>query len=75
MGSMRSASGSDRMKLRGNSLFQDAIFVVGAGYSLVQASLQSLLFAADGIVVIYLTFPHEEGDPVTPTLQQAGARV
>jgi K+-sensing histidine kinase KdpD len=125
MGSMRSASGSDGMKLRGNSLFQDAIFrylfgiaavasafvlriwlipltgtgapfvlflaavlvtslfvgvgpaictvllsmplgaypfVVGASYSLVPASF-------------YLTFPHEEGDSVTPTLQQAGARV
>jgi PAS domain S-box-containing protein len=30
-------------------------FVVGAGYSIVQASFQSLLFAVDGIVVIYLT--------------------
>ena len=30
-------------------------FVVGAGYSVVQASFQSLLFAVDGIVVIYLT--------------------
>jgi K+-sensing histidine kinase KdpD len=50
-------------------------FVVGAGYSIVQASFQSLLFAVDGIVVIYLTFPHEEGDPVTPTRQPAGARV
>jgi hypothetical protein len=49
--------------------------VVGAGYSIVQASFQSLLFAVDGIVVIYLTFPHEEGDPVTPTRQPAGARV
>jgi K+-sensing histidine kinase KdpD len=50
-------------------------FVVGAGYSLGQASFQSLLFAVDGSVVIYLTFPHEEGDPVTPTRQPAGARV
>jgi len=50
-------------------------FVVGAGHSIVQASFQSLLFAVDGIVVIYLTFPHEEGDPVTPTRQPAGARV
>ena len=50
-------------------------FVVGAGYSISQASFQSLLFAVDGIVVIYLTFPHEEGDPVTPTRQPAGARV
>jgi PAS domain S-box-containing protein len=31
-------------------------FVVGAGYSIHQASFQSLLFAVDGIVVIYLTF-------------------
>ena len=50
-------------------------FVVGAGYSLVPASFQSLVFAVDGIVVIYLTFPHEEGDPVTPTRQPAGACV
>ena len=50
-------------------------FLVGAGYSISQASFQSLLFAVDGIVVIYLTFPHEEGDPVTPTRQPAGARV
>ena len=50
-------------------------FVVGAGYSISQASFQSLLFAVDGIVVIYLIFPHEEGDPVTPTRQPAGARV
>jgi K+-sensing histidine kinase KdpD len=48
-------------------------FVVGAGYSIAQASFQS--FAVDGIVVIYLTFPHEEGDPVTSTRQPAGARV
>jgi hypothetical protein len=52
-----------------------APFVVGAGYALVPASFQSLVFAVDGIVVIYLTFPHKEGDQVTPTLQQAGARV
>ena len=31
-------------------------FVMGAGYSLVQASFQSLLFAVDGAVVVYLTF-------------------
>jgi PAS domain S-box-containing protein len=31
-------------------------FVVGAGYSIAQASFQSLLFAVDGIVVICLTF-------------------
>ena len=30
-------------------------FVTGAGYSVVQASFQALLFAVDGIVVIYLT--------------------
>ena len=48
----------------------------GAPYVLFFAAvLVTSLFAVDGIVVIYLTFPHEEGDPVTPTLQQAGARV
>jgi PAS domain S-box-containing protein len=31
-------------------------FVMSAGYSTTQASFQSLLFALDGIVVIYLTF-------------------
>ncbi len=31
-------------------------FVMSAGYSVVQAFFQSLLFAVDGIVVIYLTF-------------------
>jgi PAS domain S-box-containing protein len=31
-------------------------FVMGAGYSIVQASFQSLLFAVDGIAVVYLTF-------------------
>jgi PAS domain S-box-containing protein len=36
-------------------------FVVGAGYSVVQASFQSLLFAVDGIVVIYLTCLTKEG--------------
>ena len=30
-------------------------FVVGAGYPVCQASFQALLFAVDGIVVIYLT--------------------
>jgi len=50
-------------------------FVVVAGYSIGQASSQSLLFAVDGMLVIYLTFPHEEGDPVTPTRKPAGARV
>jgi hypothetical protein len=32
-------------------------FVVGAGYSAAQASFQSLLFAADGLIVICLTIP------------------
>ena len=36
-------------------------FVVGAGYSVVQASFQSLLFAVDGIVVIYLTYLTRKG--------------
>jgi PAS domain S-box-containing protein len=36
-------------------------FVMGAGYSVVQASFQSLLFAVDGIVVIYLTSLTKEG--------------
>ena len=36
-------------------------FVVGAGYSIVQASLQSLLFAVDGILVIYLTSLTKKG--------------
>ena len=36
-------------------------FVMGAGYSIVQASFQSLLFAVDGIVVIYLTFLTKKG--------------
>jgi PAS domain S-box-containing protein len=36
-------------------------FVMGAGYSIVQASFQSLLFAVDGIVVIYLTFLTRQG--------------
>ena len=31
------------------------IFVMGTGYSVVQASFQSLLFAVDGIAVIYVT--------------------
>ena len=31
-------------------------FVMGAGYSVAQASFQSLLFAVDGTVVVYLTF-------------------
>ena len=35
--------------------------VVGAGHSIVQASFQSLLFAVDGIVVIYLTFLTRQG--------------
>ena len=36
-------------------------FVMGAGYSIVQASFQSLLFAVDGIVVVYLTFLVKKG--------------
>ena len=31
-------------------------FGVGAGYSVVQASFQALLFGVDGMIVIYLTF-------------------
>src|SRR5690349_21616169 len=31
-------------------------FVMGAGYSIAHASFQSLLFAVDGTVVVYLTF-------------------
>ena len=50
-------------------------FVVGAGYSFASVFFQLLLFAVDGIVGIYLTFPHEEGDLVTSTRQLAGARV
>ena len=41
-------------------------FVVGAGYSIVQASFQSLLFAVDGIVVIYLTFLTKRGPGHSP---------
>ncbi len=36
-------------------------FVIGAGYSIAQASFQSLLFAVDGIVAIYLTFLTRKG--------------
>jgi PAS domain S-box-containing protein len=36
-------------------------FVMGAGYSIVQTSFQSLLFAVDGIVVVYLTFLTKKG--------------
>jgi PAS domain S-box-containing protein len=36
-------------------------FVMGAGYSTAQASFQSLLFAVDGMVVIYLTFLMKKG--------------
>jgi len=36
-------------------------FVVGAGYSVVQACFQSLLFAVDGVVVIYLTWLTQKG--------------
>ena len=94
---MRSASGSDGMKLRGNRLFQDAIFgylfgiaavasvfvlriwlipLTGTGAAFVlflAAVLVTSLFAGVGPAI--WTFPHEEGDPATPTLQQAGARV
>jgi len=49
-------------------------FVVGASHSTVHAFFQSLLFAVDGIVVIHLTFPHEEGAPVIPTRRPADAR-
>ena len=35
--------------------------VMGAGYSIVQASFQSLLFAVDGTVVVYLTFLTKKG--------------
>ena len=47
-------------------------FVVGAGYSIVQASFQSLLFAVDGIVVIYLTFLTKKG---ARSLQNANRQV
>ena len=40
-------------------------FVVGAGYSIGQASFQSLLFAVDGIVVIYLTSLIKKGRQAT----------
>jgi PAS domain S-box-containing protein len=36
-------------------------FVMGAGYSVGQASFQALLFAVDGIVVIYLTSLTKKG--------------
>jgi PAS domain S-box-containing protein len=36
-------------------------FVMGAGYTPVQASFQALLFAVDGIVVIYLTCLAKKG--------------
>src|SRR5262245_46250707 len=36
-------------------------FVMPAGYSIVQASFQSLLFAVDWIVVVYLTFLTKKG--------------
>ena len=49
-------------------------FVVGARHATVHAFFQSLLFAVDGIVVIHLTFPHEEGAPVIPTRRPADAR-
>ncbi len=37
------------------------LFVMGAGYSIAQAFFQSILFAVDGIVVIYLTFLTKKG--------------
>jgi K+-sensing histidine kinase KdpD len=49
-------------------------FVIGAGYSIVQASFQSLLFAVDGIVVIYLTFLTRRG-PGHFDRRQSGRRV
>jgi len=36
-------------------------FVMRAGYSIDQASFQSLLFSVDGIVVVYLTFLMRQG--------------
>ena len=47
-------------------------FVVAAGYSISQASFQSLLFAVDGIVVIYLTFLTKKG---VRSLQHANRQV
>jgi PAS domain S-box-containing protein len=47
-------------------------FVVGAGYSISQASFQSLLFAVDGIVVIYLTWLTQKA---AQSLQQANRQV
>ena len=49
-----------------------ASFVVGAGYSFGQASFQSLLFAIDGIVVIYLTSLAKKG---VRSLQSANRQV
>ena len=47
-------------------------FVIGAGFSTVQASFQSLLFAVDGIVVIDLTFLTRRG---TRSLEHANRQV
>ena len=47
-------------------------FVVGAGYSTAQATVQSLLFVMDGIVVIYLTFLTNQG---VRSLQHANRQV
>jgi PAS domain S-box-containing protein len=40
-------------------------FVVGAGYSIIQAAFQALLFGIDGIVVIYLTSLIRQGRQAT----------
>jgi PAS domain S-box-containing protein len=47
-------------------------FAMGAGYSSVQASFQSLLFAVDGIVVVYLTFLTKKA---TRSLQNANRQL
>ena len=47
-------------------------FVVEAGYSTAQASFQSLLFAVDGTVVIYLIFLTQKG---TRSLEHANRQV
>ena len=47
-------------------------FAMGAGYPIVQASFQSLLFAVDGLVAIYLTFLTRRGGR---SLQNANRQV
>ncbi len=47
-------------------------FAIGTGYSNVQASFQSLLFAVDGLVAIYLTFLTRRG---ARSLQTANRQV